>query len=258
MKNPLRKADPPALRDLPTIGQELGVKLKLGSQNIIEIGTLLIEANKKAEHGEWLPWLKEYFGKSENSARNYMWATGLAVKYANFADLKINPSAIFALKGCPDKVITAIMEAAETTWISADDVISYNLAVLNGAVDSLVEHFAKAEERRAKEAHPEDSDDLEGDPEPDSAQDEEAEADKEAEDQLDGPAPDLPEDTSASEAKGRDQFARDDFKKAIEILNKVITKESQIVVGVCQSSDLENIISFLEIVLQKQKRKKAA
>ena len=61
-------------RTLDVIGIETLAENGTELSCIIRRGDLLIEANKVAKHGEWLPWLAKYFGRSERTARNYMTA----------------------------------------------------------------------------------------------------------------------------------------------------------------------------------------
>jgi hypothetical protein len=224
-------------RDLPTIGHELSRQLKLGSQNIVEIGKLLTEASKLAKHGEWLPWLQEHFGKSENTARNYMWAASLTTKYANFAHLKINPSAVFALKRHNDDVIAAVMKAAKTRWISVEDIAS--IARSLSAQPTVDAESREARWEAMTEAFAE------------------ARAAEEADALLDGPPPELP-DTPPSPAAGRETFTRDDFRKAVEIMKTVITKPAVNFVETCDVSDLEKIVDFLQLIITEQSKEKAA
>src|SRR4051794_8982872 len=84
-------------RDLALIGGELQSVLARESKDVILIGRLLIEARSQLEHGEWLPWLLVSFSLSVRSAENYMSAARVAAKYETVANLKLRPSALYAL-----------------------------------------------------------------------------------------------------------------------------------------------------------------
>jgi hypothetical protein len=81
-------------------------------QDIIEIGSRLIEAKKIAPHGAWLPWLDHEFGWTERTARRYMSVAELAAKSDNVSDLNVPISALYSL-AAPSTPAEAIDEIAE-------------------------------------------------------------------------------------------------------------------------------------------------
>ncbi len=84
-----------------------------GTQNIIEIGQKLIEVKEKLEHGQFENWVKVEFDWSLRSARNFM-LVAHQFKSANFADLNIDPSALYELAApsVPEIVRQEILERA--------------------------------------------------------------------------------------------------------------------------------------------------
>jgi hypothetical protein len=165
-------------RDLKAITEELHAALKREKNDFIAIGVLLIEAREELEYGEWLPWLAENFGSSTSTAENYMNAARFAVKFPTVRNLKLRPSALYALSGFDSdyegKVIAAALSEAETKWVNRD------------RVEEIWESIFKSErdERQRRE-----NEDKENQEETENA---ETAADTEADDILDGPPPDLP------------------------------------------------------------------
>lgn len=77
------------------------------STHYVETGSDLIRASEILPHGKLGPWLKENFGWSPSTARNYMNATKLVDKNAKVAELQ--PSAVMALSA-PSVPASAIAE----------------------------------------------------------------------------------------------------------------------------------------------------
>jgi hypothetical protein len=71
-------------------------KIKRAAQDIVDIGAALLQVKAALPHGHFLPWLDAEFGWSERQARNFM-QVAETFKSANFADLQIAPSALYAL-----------------------------------------------------------------------------------------------------------------------------------------------------------------
>jgi hypothetical protein len=126
-------------RSLADIESVLASALHRERLTVIDIGKLLLEAQRKVEHGQWLPWLERHFGKSERTAQNYMLAAEWAIKNATVADLKLRPSAIYWLARlndrngvhtrrnsavrdrCQTEIETEIFALAKIKWIDKDD-----------------------------------------------------------------------------------------------------------------------------------------
>jgi Protein of unknown function (DUF3102) len=102
---------------------------------VIEIGRLLRAAKKELGHGEFLPWLKSEFSLSERSAQRYMAAHRFFVeavasvaKSDKLADLKLHPSALFALESLhsqgelPTEVLQRVLSESRGRWIGKADV----------------------------------------------------------------------------------------------------------------------------------------
>lgn len=85
----------------------------------IETGRDLISASKILEHGTFCKWLKNSFGWSESTARNFMNAAKLIDKSVKFADLQ--PSAVMALaapsvpESAKDKVLADLDAGKQLT-----------------------------------------------------------------------------------------------------------------------------------------------
>lgn len=111
-------------RKLSVILDDIDAVLKSDTANVINIGTLLIEAKAQVEHGEWLPLLRKRFDFSERTARNYISAAKYAAeKSATIADLKLSPSVLYALAGRQSiylEVEDRILKAAETERVDGD------------------------------------------------------------------------------------------------------------------------------------------
>jgi hypothetical protein len=64
--------------------------------DIVCIGDVLSKCKQRLPHGRWLPWLKDEFGWSEQTARNFMNVAELA-KTKTVVDLPIEPKALYRL-----------------------------------------------------------------------------------------------------------------------------------------------------------------
>ena len=82
-----------------TVAQKTAEIRKLighAAQNIIDIGSRLIEVKDALPHGDFGKWLGKEFGWKEQTARNMM-NVARTFKNPNFGDLKIAPSALYLL-----------------------------------------------------------------------------------------------------------------------------------------------------------------
>lgn len=62
-----------ALRTFPqTKTAEIRILVKQTAQGIIEIGQRLIEVKEKLGHGNFLPWIRDEFGWSDETAHRFM------------------------------------------------------------------------------------------------------------------------------------------------------------------------------------------
>ena len=77
---------------------EIKTLMRQTAQGVMDIGQRLIEVKERLPHGRFGGWLGQEFGWSERTARNFM-AVTRQFKTANFADLSIAPSALYALAG---------------------------------------------------------------------------------------------------------------------------------------------------------------
>jgi hypothetical protein len=88
---------------LPERAQRIRDLVGVARTCIIEIGRELIAAKAQVGHGEWLPWLRDEFGWSEDTAHRYM-RVGRAFQIpqrAEFDGLTIEATALYALSA-PD------------------------------------------------------------------------------------------------------------------------------------------------------------
>jgi hypothetical protein len=66
--------------------------------NLVEIGRLLITCKNLVGHGNWLPWLRREFARSERTARNYIAVHEyFGTKSANIADLSIDLTSLYLI-----------------------------------------------------------------------------------------------------------------------------------------------------------------
>jgi hypothetical protein len=134
-------------RKLATIETDLAKAMKAEGANVIKIGKLLLEAKKQLEHGDWLPWLEKNWDRSKRTAENYMAAGRLAAKFATVANLKLRPTALYALGRMIEdprlqETFDAVLAEAAEKWV--DDARIVEIA---GEID----RAAEAEERRKAE-----------------------------------------------------------------------------------------------------------
>ena len=88
--------------DLPARAERVRELVAAARCCIIEIGRELMAAKHEISHGEWLPWLTDNFGWSQQTASNYMRvaeAFGKLPAVGNLDDLSIEPRALYLLAG---------------------------------------------------------------------------------------------------------------------------------------------------------------
>jgi hypothetical protein len=69
---------------------------KRTAQGIVLIGQWLSEAKQQLPHGDWLPWLKESFGWTDQSARNFIHVYE-RFKFKNFLNFEFGDRRLCAL-----------------------------------------------------------------------------------------------------------------------------------------------------------------
>ena len=221
-------------RSLEVIAKQLATVMKREAGEIIAIGGLLLEAKAQLEHGEWLPWLKENFGSSVQTAENYMNAARLAAKIPNVVNLKLRPTALYLLGGEIDddfysrKVIRGILKAAETEWINDDR--AYEIALSLQPPPPPQPPMPRPKEKA------------------------EAVDQGEIDDILDGPPPELP---PAPEATPRDVHL-EAFDHDMASLAQLQTKPLSTFVATTQPHRLRAIITFLQEVADAIERRATA
>jgi hypothetical protein len=227
-------------RDIELIATELQAALKRETTDIIAIGDLLIEAQARLEHGQWLAWLEEHFGSTDRTAENYINAARFAAKFETVSNLKLRPTALYLLGRKLDElddpdgfynreVIKAILKAAETEWINLDRAveIATSLQPLEPPIEESDAEMAGAEET----------------------------AQSEIDDILEGPPPDLP---PAPEATVHDVILLP-FDQALATLAHLQTKPlTSFAASTHQLHKIKSVISFLQEVADAIERRKAA
>ena len=86
-------------RILADIEKDIAALSKVQRKNVYQMGALLIEANERVVHGDWLPWLHEHFERSVSTAENYMSAARYLAKFPTVGNLKLRDSAVYWLAG---------------------------------------------------------------------------------------------------------------------------------------------------------------
>lgn len=103
-------------------------RLKKTLEDLIEVGSGLLEVKEALPHGQFLPWLKAEFGWSERMAQNFM-SVAEQFKSAKFAELPIQPSAAYLLAApaVPDEARQVAIEKAEAgetiTFTTAKEIV---------------------------------------------------------------------------------------------------------------------------------------
>lgn len=99
-------------RSLSEIAREIH---RLDRHSIFTVGELLLEAKEKCEHGEWLEWLSDEFGMSEDSAERRMAAAKLVDKFRILRNLNLGKTVIYELTSYLDEpdLARSMVEALE-------------------------------------------------------------------------------------------------------------------------------------------------
>ena len=105
---------------------EIKDRMGRAAQNIVEIGTRLIEVKAAMPHGLFTAWLEDEFGWTDRTARSMMTVAD-RFKTENFSDLKIAPSALYMLASpsTEPEIRDAIVDRAKSgDKIERKDVIA--------------------------------------------------------------------------------------------------------------------------------------
>jgi hypothetical protein len=118
-------------RDLREIAANLQIALRSKPTDVIAVGNLLIEARDQLDHGDFLPWVKE-FDVKVSSAYNYIYAARFVAKFPIVIarNLKLRPCALYELgyeiqrsyRMLDDQSIEAILREAERKWVTGNRV----------------------------------------------------------------------------------------------------------------------------------------
>jgi hypothetical protein len=104
-------------------------RLKKTLEDLIGVGSDLLEIKKELPHGQFGAWLKAEFGWSERTAQNFM-SVAERFKSAKFAELPIQPSAAYLLAApaVPDEARQVAIEKAEAgeeiTFTTAKEIVA--------------------------------------------------------------------------------------------------------------------------------------
>jgi hypothetical protein len=104
-------------------------RLRKTLEDLIEVGSDLLEVKEALPHGQFGAWLKAEFGWSERMAQNFM-SVAERFKSAKFAELPIQPSAAYLLAApaVPDEARQVAIEKAEAgeeiTFTTAKEIVA--------------------------------------------------------------------------------------------------------------------------------------
>ncbi|NLF78150.1 MAG: DUF3102 domain-containing protein [Chloroflexi bacterium] len=114
---------------------EIKTIAKRAAQDIIDIGTKLIEVKSRLEHGQFGQWLEAEFGWTQRTATNFM---HVAAKFENFSNLgEIAPSALYLLAApsTPDDVREQMIERAAAGEVITHKITQQAVAELKAKFD---------------------------------------------------------------------------------------------------------------------------
>jgi hypothetical protein len=87
---------------------------KRAISDVIEVGRLLTEAKEIAGHGHWLPWLRQNFGWSDETARKWMHAYEASLKFQSNWNLdQLQLRDLYLLTKATPKALDLIAEKVE-------------------------------------------------------------------------------------------------------------------------------------------------
>jgi hypothetical protein len=116
--------DPDTRRVLRERAEQIRGLARTAISGIMEIGKHLTEVKEQLGHGQFLKWIDAEFRWRQRTAENYM-AVYARFKSANFADLQIDPSALYliAAPSTPESVrVEAVRRAESGEHVSHRDV----------------------------------------------------------------------------------------------------------------------------------------
>lgn len=103
------------MSDLKKITEQLHQLRRRHSQDVIEIGRLLVEAKAQLEHGEWLPWLQKEFAWSRTSAERFIRAHSKfgGSQIAQVGHFEPSTICLLAEKKTPPEAVKAVLDLAK-------------------------------------------------------------------------------------------------------------------------------------------------
>src|SRR5262245_23945443 len=243
--------------------------------NIFQIGKLLIEAKDRCEHGHWLDWLKDEFEWTPATADNYMSVARLAAKYKTVLNLQVPARTLYAVAHLVDEAVpdalTRLGAAAKKGRVSADQGQKIvDLAALRcehgkglpeATLLALTDHDLTDEmiatlkaqkpktEAAVKELRQVISEIIH----------EQAEADAEAAQILDGPPPELPPSTDTEEPMRLGTITPDievkDVSEAVRTLFRISTHSVVAkLADAVADEQLRSVLEFLTAVVEHNKK----
>lgn len=125
---------------------EIRDRMGRAAQNIVEIGTRLLDVKGQLPYGQFQGWLRSEFDWSESAATKMM-QVGEQFKSVNFTDLSIAPSALYLLASpsTPEPVRAAVIQRAK----SGEKVTHAAVKKVLGKAKPDVEMVPKAELEKA-------------------------------------------------------------------------------------------------------------
>jgi hypothetical protein len=231
-------------RTLAIITSEIHAALKRETADVLALGKLLTEVKSRVR-GRFQAWLKDEFSLSIRTAQDYMAAHRLSEKYATVADwdrVNLGRRALNLLSSAGSNereqdvftpaAIEAILHEAQQRPVGEERC--WEIA------HSLRPRAETAEEWREKAA---------------KAHQAEIEAEREAEEILAGPPPELPPgtETEAPPPTPRDEALIASFRDAIETLKGLSTKPTAKFAEAVAPDELETVIDFLKMMTNADK-----
>jgi hypothetical protein len=226
-------------RTLAVIKDELDIALKRETANLIAIGGLLVEARRHLRHGEWYPWLEQNFSLSRHSADRYIRIYRESRKSLNLSELKIRPSALYAMflgppkRRLSPKAIETIKEEARTKWVGLTRAYQIDREI------KLAEEATYRREIQAIESN---------ENPPQNVQD--AVPPWESLPEL----PAMPAEPSPAVVRPREQSLISTFQQAVKLLKALATKPAAKFIDACAPNDLQLVADFLKAVATASKK----
>lgn len=218
---------------LDRLTARLHTTLRSETNNVIEVGTLLIECSKLLRHGEWQSWLSKNFDMSIRSAFNYEAAAKYVERHKSATVADLAPSVLYALAA------GRYSKGEEAAILAATRKGRVDSTRADAICDALRPPPPPPPPPEAPPPPPEDNDDEDGDgsapPPSPPAGDDSPDA------ILDGPPPAVPPPAPIAAT----DFALRTFDQAVAALKSVMTKRASQFAGTTHSVGDLTVLSNL-------------